>query len=192
MQITIWNFQSWPLFPHSGKPLYYICHDSLGLGLHMDDILQGFEFALVSAWPRADCHSLKTLDIQFNLWFMICLNQYNAVWYIIHYWPFVRGIHRSPVDSPHKGQCHGALMFSFICTWTNGWANNPDIGDLRQHHAHYHFIVIHSSTWLYLVYLDVCLAYSILYEEGFFLQCELRLLNETSKVQHEKYDVTYM
>ena len=27
------------------------------------------------------------------------------------YWPFVRGIHRSPVDSPHKGQWRGALMF---------------------------------------------------------------------------------
>ena len=31
------------------------------------------------------------------------------------YWPFVRGIHRSPVNSPHKGQWHGALMFSLIC-----------------------------------------------------------------------------
>ena len=27
------------------------------------------------------------------------------------YWPFVRGIHRSPVNSPHKGQWRGALMF---------------------------------------------------------------------------------
>ena len=30
-------------------------------------------------------------------------------------WPFVRGIHRSPVNSPHKGQWCGALMFSLIC-----------------------------------------------------------------------------
>ena len=28
------------------------------------------------------------------------------------YWPFVRRIHRSPVTYPHKGQWHGALMFS--------------------------------------------------------------------------------
>ena len=34
------------------------------------------------------------------------------------YWPFVRGIHRSLVISPHKGQWHGALIFSLICTWT--------------------------------------------------------------------------
>ena len=31
------------------------------------------------------------------------------------YWPFVWGIHRSPVNSPHKGQWRGALMFSLIC-----------------------------------------------------------------------------
>ena len=27
------------------------------------------------------------------------------------YWPFVRGIHRSPVNSPHKCQWRGALNF---------------------------------------------------------------------------------
>ena len=34
-------------------------------------------------------------------------------------WTFVRGIHRSPVNSPHKGQWRGALMFSLICVWIN-------------------------------------------------------------------------
>ena len=34
--------------------------------------------------------------------------------------PFVRGIHRSPVNSHHKGQWWGALMFSFICAWQLG------------------------------------------------------------------------
>ena len=53
------------------------------------------------------------------------------------YCPFVRGIHRSPVDSPHKGQWRGALMFSLICTWTNSWANNGDAGDFRRHRVHY-------------------------------------------------------
>ena len=37
-----------------------------------------------------------------------------------HYWLFVRGIHRSPVNSPHKGQWCGALMFSLICA-LNKW-----------------------------------------------------------------------
>ena len=39
-------------------------------------------------------------------------------------WPFVRGIHRSPMNYTHKGQWRGALMISSICTWTNGWVNN--------------------------------------------------------------------
>ena len=46
------------------------------------------------------------------------------------YWPFVRGIHRSP------------LMFSLICTWTHGYVNNRDAGDLRRHRAHYDVTVI--------------------------------------------------
>ena len=45
------------------------------------------------------------------------------------YWPFVRGIHRSPVNSPHKGQWRGALMFSLICACINGWVNNWDAGE---------------------------------------------------------------
>ena len=36
--------------------------------------------------------------------------------HIPRYWPFVRGIHQSPVNSPHKGQWCWALMFSLICT----------------------------------------------------------------------------
>ena len=51
------------------------------------------------------------------------------------YWPFVRGIHRS--QFPHKGQWRGALMFSLICAWMNGWVNNREAGDLRRQHAHY-------------------------------------------------------
>ena len=60
------------------------------------------------------------------------------------YWPFVRGIHRWPVNSPHKGQWRGALMFSLIFAWMNGWVNNGDAGDLRHHRAHYDVNVLHS------------------------------------------------
>ena len=58
------------------------------------------------------------------------------------YWPFVRGIYRSPVNYPHKGQWRRALMFSFICVWINGWVNNREAGDLRRHRAHLHIIVM--------------------------------------------------
>ena len=58
------------------------------------------------------------------------------------YWPFVRGIHRSPVNSPHKGQWRGALMCSLIYVWINGWVNNREAGDLRHHRPHYDVAVM--------------------------------------------------
>ena len=51
--------------------------------------------------------------------------------------PFVWGIHRWPVNSPHKGQWRGALMFHLICAWTNSLVNSRGAGDLRRHRAHY-------------------------------------------------------
>ena len=53
------------------------------------------------------------------------------------YWPFVRGIHLSPGNSPHKCQWRGACMFTLICAWINGWVNSREAGDLRRHGAHY-------------------------------------------------------
>ena len=52
-------------------------------------------------------------------------------------WPFVRGIQRSPVNSPHKGQWRGALMFSLIYARINDWLNTGEASDLRRRHAHY-------------------------------------------------------
>ena len=46
------------------------------------------------------------------------------------------------VNSPHKGQWRGALIFSLICVWINGWVNNRKAGDLRRHRAHYVVIVM--------------------------------------------------
>ena len=57
-------------------------------------------------------------------------------------WSFVRGIHRSPADSPHWGQWRGPLVFSLIYAWTNRGANNRDAGDSRHHRAHYDVTVM--------------------------------------------------
>ena len=74
------------------------------------------------------------------------------------YWPFVRGIHRSPMNSPHKGQWRGALVFSLICTWINGWVNNGEAGDLRRHRTHYSATVL--SIWFrYAFYEYILLCY---------------------------------
>ena len=57
-------------------------------------------------------------------------------------WSFVRGIHRSPVNSTHKGQWRGGLMFSLICARKHDWANNREAGDLRRYPAHYSVTVM--------------------------------------------------
>ena len=55
---------------------------------------------------------------------------------------FCEGNPPSPMDFPHKGQWHGALMCSLICAWTNGWVNNRDVGDLRRHRVNYDVTVM--------------------------------------------------
>ena len=42
-----------------------------------------------------------------------------------------------PVNSPHKGQWRGALMFTLICARINDWVNNREAGDLRRLLDHY-------------------------------------------------------
>ena len=58
------------------------------------------------------------------------------------YWPFVRGIHWSPVNSQHKGQWRGALMFSSICAWIHRRVNNGEAADLRRYRTHYDVMVM--------------------------------------------------
>ena len=47
----------------------------------------------------------------------------------------------------------GALMFSLICAWINGWLNNRQAGDLKRHRAHYDVTVminVYALTWSWL------------------------------------------
>ena len=77
--------------------------------------------------------------------------------YFPRYWPFVRGIHRSPVNSLHKGQWRGALVFSLICVWINGWVNNHEDGDLRRYRAHYDVTVLYNGGPVYNLSSDTML-----------------------------------
>ena len=56
--------------------------------------------------------------------------------------PLCGGIHRSPVNSPHKGQWRRALTFSLTCAWINSWVNNRESGDLRYNPVHYDVTVM--------------------------------------------------
>ena len=90
-------------------------------------------------------------DLNINLLIMTSLHDRNRTvnhddvikWnHFPRYWLFVRGIHQSPVNSPHKGQWRGALMFSLICAGINGWVNNREACDLERYRAHYDVIVM--------------------------------------------------
>ena len=76
------------------------------------------------------------------VWFK-CLHDDVIKWkHFPRYWLFVWGIHRSPVNSPHKGQWRGALMFSLICVGINGSVNNREARDLRRYCTHYDVTVM--------------------------------------------------
>ena len=56
------------------------------------------------------------------------------------YWPFIWRIHRSPVNSPHKGQWRGALIFFFdlrlnkrLSKQSSGWWFETPSRSLRRH-----------------------------------------------------------
>ena len=83
------------------------------------------------------------------------------------YWPVVRGIHRSPVNSPHIGQWRGALMFPLICVGINRWINKREAGDLRRNCAHYDVSVMN---YCYLI----CSRYNIcaVYQNHLIKKCK--------------------
>ena len=79
------------------------------------------------------------------------------------YWPFVRGVHRPPVNSPHKSQWRGALMFLWSASWINGWVNNREAGDLRRYRAYHDVMVMirrHKAP-LMALYLSRCVCSTV-------------------------------
>ena len=108
--------------------------------------------------------------------------------HIPRYWPFVRGIHRSPVNSPHKGQWRGALMFLWSAPWINGWVNNRKAGDLRRHRAHYDVIVMCTrvliQAWVMYLFRYIYLEYT----PGIYAMNLLQNLSMQSNAEHAKSD----
>ena len=87
------------------------------------------------------------------------------------YWPFMLGIHRSPVGSPHKGHWRGALIFSLICAWTNSWTNSRNVGDLRRNRDHYDVTVMYlvlCTSYCRCEVLKISLTREVFYSMGWF------------------------
>ena len=69
-------------------------------------------------------------------------------------WPLVWEIHRSPVNSPHKGQWRGTLKFSLICALNNrlskqswGWWFVTPSRSLCRHCNEFVLLVRHYGQW---------------------------------------------
>ena len=63
-----------------------------------------------------------------NIWWRHLLETFSALLALC------AGTSAVTKNSPHKGQWRGAVMFSLICAWTNGWVN---ASDFRRHRGHY-------------------------------------------------------
>ena len=103
--------------------------------------------------------------------------------HFLRYWPFVRGIHRSPVNSPHKGQWRGALMFSLICVWINRWVNNRKTGYLRRYRARYDVTVMnknaHTPILMHTHSMGIAGTHGSLWEWLLLMPLEIRILHVT-------------
>ena len=116
---------------------YFMCHHELW------PISMGHPFSFRNSFEgkTRKCH--PHLWSCFPVWWRHQTDTYSALL------AFYAG--NSPVtgESPHKGRWRGALMFSLICAWRNGWVNNREAGDMRRHQAHYDVIVMRILHWMH-------------------------------------------
>ena len=112
--------------------IIYSCYDAIHLGAnHLSKLNTNYRISCACV----ACHYMKirlAVITALELWPHDDVVKWK---HFPRYWPFVRGIHPSPVNSPHEGQWRGALMFSL-----RGWVNNREAGDLRHHQAHFDVI----------------------------------------------------
>ena len=98
-------------------------------------------------WPQPQCVNMYDLKLILNMphgsfwiWSQPLRGDHDDVikWkHFPRYWPFVRGIHRSPVNSPPQRPVTRSFDVFFDQSRINGWVNNGESGDLRRHRAHY-------------------------------------------------------
>ena len=127
------------------------------------------------------------------------------------YWPFVRGIHQSPMKNASDVEL---WCFLWSAHWINGWAINHEASDLRRHCTHYDVIVMNSEKplidWLWIL-IPVCMhdnpqcvnvsrilnlhliVYSNLYVNGLVKDCTNLIANALELLQFctkPPYDMT--
>ena len=136
--IEVFSFSSW---------VYIVAHVFLGItlgtSLSLTWLLKDVLFSsLKTRHPRYIFSPVMSISVwSMRSWWTV-LEYYDDITKCKHfpyYWPFVRGLHRWQVNSPHKGQWCGVLMFPLI----SAWIKNHEVGGLRCHRAHYDFILMY-------------------------------------------------
>ena len=101
------------------------------------------------------------------------------------YWPFVQGIHQSLMNFPNKGQWRGALKFSLICAWTNGWVNNRDAGDFLRHRDHYDVTV---KKWMKSFFISIKISLPFVPKDAID---DNNNLHNHWKISNDQYTITF-
>ena len=104
--------------------IFYHCYDYYSWPL---SLLSWCFISILEAWSHLQLHSV----LYCVSWWRHQMEIFSALLALC------AGNSPVPVNSPHKGQWRGALMFSLICAWINDWINSREAGDLRRHRGHY-------------------------------------------------------
>ena len=137
--VEVWGWISNFITHFIGHMIAYPCWNSIDPFINLGEIDR---YLTTTKHNKA-----RTVNIIYGMYFMSMRNLivtgfHDQMETFPRYWPFVRGIHRLSVNSPHKCQWRGALMFSLIYSWMNGLANTHEAGDLRHHRVHYDVTVM--------------------------------------------------
>ena len=97
-------------------------------------------YAMVRQCSRTGMEEGKVMAIPTALWVSIFTLTMMTSWNVDLF--RVTGHRCGEFTSSHTGQWRGAVMFSLICAWTNGWVNNRNAVDLRRHRANNDVIVM--------------------------------------------------
>ena len=112
----VYVLASYPIL-HNIVDIAYACplmHGKTKTGINTSDFLSSGGWYII----RVVCHQIRlTTAVILNK--MICDFHDDVIkWkHFPRHWSFVRGIHQSPLNSPHKGQWRVALYFLWSAHW---------------------------------------------------------------------------
>ena len=148
---TLWGISAARSRPAANLPLLWaewsVDEMTIGLLVTLDEIPLQRHHALKRKCRHFDeilitgCTGSCHFDnFQCSQWWKFHQNEDISV--SVHYHDGVIKWKHLRVTGPFKSQWRGALMFSLICAWINGWVSNREADNLRRHRAHYDVTVM--------------------------------------------------